>query len=483
MADDPYTEFAKLVACEKRGSVVAAAGCGKTEQIARATQFTDGRRLILTHTHAGVDALRARLKRLAVSRDRFRLDTIAGWCLRYAGSYPTRSGLRSKEPQSNEEWVAIYDAATALLKSGAVENVLAASYSGVFVDEYQDCTGPQHKVIEALAHYLPACIFGDPLQAIFGFKGQPTVDWDTDVFPVFNQVGTLEEPWRWRLAGNDELADWLTERRKDLEAGKALDFAERPGCINWKQLPDDPRYQQPKVIGTCKQLLGIIGDDRLVVIADQKNINARAALAQSLAKAGFSNIEPISCEHLYKAAAAIEPAQGMARLEAAMDFLGSCMTGTEKSEFLKAVNSHQSGGKRGATKFGDLIACGLAVAESTDDDTLLALLEGCFGRDSTYLYRREMLSAMRSALRIKMRRQDCALSDAIWDVQNRIRHAGRRLSKRSIGSTLLVKGLEFDHAVIVHSKNMTRRDWYVALTRAATSITIVSPSEIISPPA
>src|ERR1035438_7308976 len=38
----------------RRGSLIAAAGCGKTEQIAQATAISDCKRLILTHTHAGV---------------------------------------------------------------------------------------------------------------------------------------------------------------------------------------------------------------------------------------------------------------------------------------------------------------------------------------------------------------------------------------------------------------------------------------------
>jgi DNA helicase-2/ATP-dependent DNA helicase PcrA len=75
------------------------------------------------------------------------------------------------------------------------------------------------------------------------------------------------------------------------------------------------------------------------------------------------------------------------------------------------------------------------------------------------------------------------LADSIWEVQNRIRHVGRKIGKRSIGSTLLVKGLEFDHAVIVHTAKMTWKDWYVALTRATTSITILSPSELVLPTA
>ena len=54
MAEIPEEDMAKLAASLKCGSVVAAAGCGKTEQIARATLVADGRRLILTHTHAGI---------------------------------------------------------------------------------------------------------------------------------------------------------------------------------------------------------------------------------------------------------------------------------------------------------------------------------------------------------------------------------------------------------------------------------------------
>ena len=61
--------------------VVLPAGAGKTELIARATCFaseTVGRQLILTHTHAGVHALRDRLARLGVAPQSYTLTTIAG---------------------------------------------------------------------------------------------------------------------------------------------------------------------------------------------------------------------------------------------------------------------------------------------------------------------------------------------------------------------------------------------------------------------
>src|SRR3546814_2454749 len=69
------------------GAIVAPAGQGKTELIATAAAL--GRRaLILTHTHAGVHAIRSRLKRLRVSHASVSVATIAGWCMRYAHAFP-----------------------------------------------------------------------------------------------------------------------------------------------------------------------------------------------------------------------------------------------------------------------------------------------------------------------------------------------------------------------------------------------------------
>jgi DNA helicase-2/ATP-dependent DNA helicase PcrA len=92
--------------------------------------------LILTHTHAGVDAIRERLKKHKVEPGKFRINTIAGWCLRYAAAFPQRSQIAATEPKTSTEWTGVYKAATRLLGSGAVSGVLPQSYGGVFVDEY-----------------------------------------------------------------------------------------------------------------------------------------------------------------------------------------------------------------------------------------------------------------------------------------------------------------------------------------------------------
>jgi UvrD-like helicase family protein len=475
--EDPDGEIGRLAASVRLGSIVAAAGCGKTQQIAHATKLSSGRRLILTHTHAGIDVLRERLKKLNVPRKKYRLDTIAGWCLRYAASFPVRSGLSVPIPRSDSEWNAVYLAASRLVESGAVDAVLAASYCGVLVDEYQDCSALQHDAIKALSRTLPVCVFGDPLQAIFDFKGQEPVNWQTHVYPTFAKAGELVKPWRWLKKKNFDLATWLKKVREDLEAGAGIDLTGCPDCVEWETLPTDPRLRTSKIVETCKRARGETGNETLVVIADAASIGARAYIAKQLAKTGFSTIEPISCATLYAAASKFDKAKGVKQLKAVMGFVGDCMTGTAETPFLAAAEARRKGSRKGTAQFGPLIDLGVALIDDPSPANRLALLNGFDDRDGCYCYRREMFYAMRAALLICVNRPSCSLADAIWEIQSRARHAGRIVARRCVGSTLLVKGLEFDHAVVVYTPNMTRKDWYVALTRASGSLRLLVPGQ------
>lgn len=478
MPDIPETDVAAHAASIKRGSIVAAAGCGKTEQIALATKASPGRRLILTHTHAGVDVLRARLKSHNVPRSQYHIDTIAGWCLRYTASYPARSGLRSVEPRSNEEWQGVYHAAAKLFASGTVYRVIQASYAGVFVDEYQDCGAEQHTVIKTLSEILPTCIFGDYLQAIFDFKQQP-LDWGKDVFPFFTKEAELTKPWRWHNAGNNDMAHWLRDIRGALKGGSGINLQGRPSCVTWQALPDDDAARRNAILAVCKSAIPSNGD-RLVIMDDPANLNGRALLAQKLSKFGFSNIEAIGCQTLFQAAQKLDAATGQTRLEVLMEFMAECMTGTEQTEFLRSVKARQEGKRKGTAKFGSLIDIGVAIVEGAGPMAAIDLLDGFRQRSDTYIYRREMFYAMRSALHTLAANGQGSLSEAMWQVQNKTRHAGRIIGRRSIGSTLLVKGLEFEHAVVIHTPGLTREDWYVALTRATKTLTIISPTEVLS---
>ncbi|MEO7469174.1 MAG: UvrD-helicase domain-containing protein, partial [Sphingobium limneticum] len=67
-----------------RGTVTAPAGCGKTHliSVALTRHVAPKPILVLTHTNAGVAALRSRLDKAGVEPSHYRLTTIDGWCMR-----------------------------------------------------------------------------------------------------------------------------------------------------------------------------------------------------------------------------------------------------------------------------------------------------------------------------------------------------------------------------------------------------------------
>lgn len=91
-----------------------------------------------------------------------------------------------------------------------------------------------------------------------------------------------------------------------------------------------------------------------------------------------------------------------------------------------------------------------------------------------------MHSAMVEALRrAELRGQ--GLLDAAVSVREQHRAVGRQMPRRAVGSTLLLKGLEADHAVILDADEMNARHLYVALSRASRSLTIISGTQTIVP--
>jgi DNA helicase-2/ATP-dependent DNA helicase PcrA len=481
MDDLPADEITWRINNTRTGSVVAAAGCGKTEQIAlavaalSATESGTARPLILTHTFAGVDVIRKRLSKMKVSAKSYQLDTIASWSLRFATAYPKTSKISSPSPVTNDDWDELYPVATRLVASGTVDDVLSASYSRIFVDEYQDCVADQHTLITSLNRVLPVCIFGDPLQSIFKFAG--AIDWDSDIEPYFPQLLKLTKPWRWSKEGaNSALGIKLAELRKSIEAGTALDFTNDRDGISRLSLPIDPRFRSTAIETLCRETMELEGT--LLVVADSQSDNRRAKMIERLAKQKFSALEPLASKTLTKHAKAIEEATDGKRLEATLAFLKACMGGVTK-EFSDGVASKHKGGKAKRLKYGGLLDVGDRVDRADGFREVLPLVEGFMDRDDTYPYRRELLSAIISGLRT-VDAEGGSLIDAVTDFQTRSRHLGRHIPRRSIGSTLLVKGLEVDHVIIVEYPKMTGEDWYVALTRAVKSVIILSRSAVIS---
>ncbi|MGK2860233.1 MAG: UvrD-helicase domain-containing protein [Thermoanaerobaculia bacterium] len=449
-------------AAGNRTVVVAPAGCGKTELIVRSVAaVSSARDLILTHTHAGLRALGDRLHRARIAKRRAPVETIAGWCLRIAASYPRLSGLTTTEPGA-EQWNEVYAAAVRALQVPAIRTMLQNSYSGVYIDEYQDCTKLQHAVIRHIAELLPCRVVGDPLQSIFGFAGDELVSWSDDVFPFFEALPALTTPHRWRDV--PELGAWLMDARDRMLAGQTLDLVGGPV----QRIDPDPA-----TLTNAFRLLRATGADSTVVA-----ITKFPAQCHSFAKRnrGYHSLEPVECPDLIDWSRSIDDATGPGKADLVLRIAQKCFTGMSE---LKAIRTALVAGKAlkpGTGKWSRVRQTAAALAANGTPAELVDALEalGETSRREGRLYRAEAWSDLVRAARALSEGQHVDLREASWARRQHLRSNGKKPPRCCVGRPVLIKGLEFTHAAILGGADFKAEDLYVAITRGSQTLRIVT---------
>lgn len=87
------TEEIELIKSKHSAAIIAPAGHGKTEMITELVEKLPGKKLVLTHTNAGVNALTQRLRKKSVAKEKYNLSTISSFCMRWCNSYPSTAGM------------------------------------------------------------------------------------------------------------------------------------------------------------------------------------------------------------------------------------------------------------------------------------------------------------------------------------------------------------------------------------------------------
>lgn len=464
----------KLNDCATKGYVLAPAGYGKTHLIALAVKASSGRQLILTHTFAGVNSIKAKMTNLGVRSSQYQVDTIASWALRLCLAYPKTSGWKIENPTS-KQWNKLYDCCSGLLAKGFIRQAVSASYVGVYVDEYQDCSDVQHALVCALADFLPSRILGDPMQAIFDFDEGKPVDWDVSVYPKFDCLGQLETPWRWVKAKNPALGAWLKEARRKIELGQQIDLlGERPPSV--VRVHTAPQNLETKQYSS---LCGLLNHAESVIAlhgGDQQSKNKTHRLARTMA-GRFSSIEEVEGKDLHSFLKKLGAAKTVqAGFLLAIEFAKKCFTGVADA-LTAGTKRGEVANLRKGTKYPLVLQAANDYLNNPTSTHLKAFFLTLKSNPETSAYRRDLLYRFLCVLKMHVDGEGETLVEAGVRYQREMRHTGRPIShQKLIGTTLLVKGLEYDHAVILNADALDAKDLYVAMTRGSKSLTIIGTS-------
>jgi len=454
--------------------VEAPAGCGKTYTIAQAIACAaNGRHLVLTHTNAGVASIRRKMRDLKVSRALFSIDTIDGFSQKLAVSYPTTSNF-----VEDMEWYQKRNSALKVIAEPFAKKLLANSFASIYIDEYQDCSLLQHQLILSLSNCIPCRLFGDPLQGIFDFdKKDPAIDWDTDVSTKIKKFATLDTPWRWETGGGSpELGRWLTSIRENLINGLPITIPETVN-IAWREL------SEPNKIYSCKSKLDQIGS--IVAIERGLPLGKDHMLAKKL-KGTYHSIEEMEGKDLLEFARKLQQTQGYESATAIIDFAQDCLIGTSrlfgiiKSKIANQKEISTTSKLPGAVQLADTIRTMIQSSSIIDKAIVLKAIENL---PNISIARKELWLECKKMLALYLENNSDDLVVVAKKVREQTRIIGRFPEYRLISRVLLVKGLEFDHGIVLDADNLTSKELYVALTRGKRSLVVLSKDRTIAPKA
>ena len=466
---------------DSKSLIVAPAGYGKTHTIVDCLLTYKGNKkiLVLTHTHAGIASLRSKIQRYNVPSHKYELDTISGHALELAQTYHMDKNDFPAEDQIGELLEFALKIAEKLYRARPIIEVLKSKYEHLIVDEYQDCTIPQHNMIMSMALSLKTHILGDSMQGIFSFRNSVLVDMDGDakLMEFRNNTQYLDTPWRWQNAGNFDLGKDLDAIRVKLQNEKDINLADFENVTTVISGVDDYRKS-----GTmCRNLLfQMAKEDSLLLI--HPNSMVKTPRERYISNFRFLRmIESIDDKDYYKFCKECDNRYGESLLMYLLDFC--------RKVFLKtAVNAWFRDGtvKNKREDRDKLISAKLSrICENLKECksyALVAELIMCIMRlPNNNTTRSGFINDLITILNDAYRCNDTALN-ALKRNRDKCRKHGRKVDGRYIGTTLLTKGMEYDTVVVLNAHEFDDpKHLYVALTRCCKNLIVMSEQMLLHP--
>ena len=216
-------------------------------------------------------------------------------------------------------------------------------------------------------------------------------------------------------------------------------------------------------------------DEKVIVIAD-----VRPAAQRDFAKhiPGAVTVENVDLTDLAEFADRFD--LGSANpLRTLVEFASTVMTNVGPADMLDRVESLRSGRARREASSAELAAIRFIDAPSYREAA--AVIGAISEQPGVRAHRPAILRGAHNMLKACMASPDVLPADAATIVREQSRLIGRPLAKRTVGSTLLLKGLEAEICVVLNPELMDAKHLYVAMTRGSTRLVIWSRDQVIRP--
>lgn len=468
-------DYADFVSRE-RSFVVAPAGHGKTHAIATCLNYTQGKQLILTHTNAGVASLKDKIQIQGIPNTLYRVETITSFAQKYVRAF--YCGEDIPEQEDNDYYPFVIDKAQDLFKISAIQDVVKSTYSGLFVDEYQDCNIGQHNLVKELADVLPTRILGDHLQGIFDFNGDTLVNFDVDLND-FEKFPDLIEPWRWK-DNNPELGESLKSIRELLEQTQDIDLSKHEPQITIFEIEENDKYIYQSEYN--KQIWALTNEDNVLIIhPDSTNLNVRKDFISRFNNS-FVLVEALDSKDFYEMSKKVDSVNVNNFFNIIYELIPKIFNGrTNRDVWFNSNGVKNKKKKEDKIRMAPIAKYIEQLRQKISFASISAIFKKVKELPGIKCYRQELLWDLCESLE-RAESNVTSVYDEMKEIRNRKRRGGRRISGRCIGTTLLTKGLEFETVVILDAHNFTcRKNFYVAITRACKKLIIFTNSKTISP--
>lgn len=500
----------------QKALLVAPAGYGKTYTIVECLKYTSGRQLILTHTHAGVASIKSKIRKAMISSDRYSVETISSFSQKYVKAFYVGSDIPEQDAKNktnpDKDYHSFIQLKTCeLLLSQVIKQIIQASYDGLFVDEYQDCTQIQQKLIMKLADILPTRLLGDPLQGVFDFNG-PVPDFTNDL-SEFDKFPELKIPYRWYQEGNNkELGKLIKNFRSPLTKGQTINVRTqaKSGLYVIKIKEDDFNDAQSLYRKKIEGLLSYSEEDssykNLLLLVpeyteldgDQKKRKGGVSeRAKILSKIDYSNsitlLEAIDDKKFYSLAKDLDDLvisikRARKPVKKIYDLLSNLFYKTggtrHKNKGLndwisspspkRAIDYYVKTKRSDPQGFADSLKTIIEEMQKNPSKRSLYSLVLFVKNDLRIRVqpRTELLNSLIKAIHDSINTKT-TIFEAMKSHKNIIRRVGKKIHGKCIGTTLLTKGLEFDTVAILDAHKFDcPKHLYVALTRCCKNLII-----------